>query len=88
MKKTKKEFKPSYIVNLDEIEHLDDIALVFALAKHNAGLPLTDQDLWDIIDHVAYNVRPHICICNCICTMKKKLPWYKRFWRWLTRKKD
>lgn len=77
MKKIK-EIKPSYIVNLDEIEHLDDIAAVFALSKHSAGLPLTDGELLDIIDYATDMMRPTIIVCNC--TKEKKLPWYKRFW--------
>ena len=84
MKKTK-EFKPSYIVNLDEIKHLDDIECVFALAKHNAGLALTDDELISIVEWVASAVRPKIYICDLRCKCEKK-PWYKRFWNWLRRK--
>jgi len=73
-----KEIKPSYIVDLDEIETLSDIAVTFALAKHNAGLPLTDEDLTDIIEYAVKYARPLVFICECKC--EKKTPWYKRLW--------
>ena len=84
MKKIAKK-KYSYIVNLDNIEVLDDIAPVFALAKHKAGLALTDDELADICVYMIDAFGPRVCVVNCACG-KKKLPWYKRFWRWLTRK--
>jgi len=81
MKKTsKKQFKPSYVVDFDDIQTLEDIPVAFALAKHNASIPLTDEELIDIIDWVVDGIRPNITIINCAC---KKAPWYKRFWRWV-----
>ena len=78
----KKTFKPSYVVDLDEIETLADIPVVFALAKHNAHLALTDEELQDIIDAAT----PKITFIYCKCECAKKKPWYKRFWNWLIRK--
>lgn len=88
MKKSTKEFKPTYVVNIDEIEYLEDIPSVWALAKQDAGLPLTDEELTDICVRVCREMRPIITVvgCNCDCVTKKE-PWYKRFWNWLTRKK-
>lgn len=87
MKKISKKYKPTYTVDYDSIETLDDIRLAFALGKHNAGLPLTDEELTDIVEWSMDRVKPTICIVKCECNAaKKKLPWYKRFWKWLRRK--
>lgn len=89
MKKISKTYRPSYIVDIRDIEHLDDIAITFTLAKHNAGLPLNDEDIMNIVDHVVSNIQPEVCIYNiecCECEVRK--PWYKRFWNWLTGKKN
>lgn len=86
MKKTK-EVKPSYIVNVDDIEHLDDIACVFAMAKQDAGLPLTDKELIDIVEWAIGEFGTKIYICDMKCPCIKKKPWYKRLWNWITRKK-
>lgn len=81
MKKTsKKQTKPSYIVDFDDIQTLEDIPMAFALGKHNAGLPLTDEELMAIVEWAANYIKPDITIINCTC---RKAPWYKRFWRWL-----
>lgn len=93
MKKIKKQ-KYSYIVDMSEIESLDDIAVVFALSKHNAGLTLSDNELFDIIEWTALKCAPviKVCLvdCTCKCAKEEKKPWYKRFWNWLTKpfKKD
>lgn len=87
MNKSTKKTKFSYIVNLDEIEHLDDIAVVFTLAKHNAGLPLSDKDIQNIVEFTLDNAAPKVYLCamecNCTCEQPKRKPWYKRFWNWL-----
>ena len=83
MKKIAKK-KYSYVVDLDKIEVLSDIAPAFALAKHNAGLALTNDELADICTYMIDMFGPKIYVVNCEC--KKKQPWYKRFWHWLTRK--
>ena len=87
MKKTK-EIKPSYIVNIDDIEHLDDIACIFALAKQDAGLPLTDKELVDIVDWAIHEFGPKVYICDMRCICPKKEPWYKRLWKKLFGKKN
>lgn len=75
--------KIKYTVNLDEIETLGDIDAVFALGKHNAGLPLSDKELMSIVEWVIDNIHPAITFCTIECAKCKKLPWYKRFWNWL-----
>ena len=86
MKKSIKKVTPSYTVNLDEIESLSDIDVVFALAKHNAGIALSDNELYDIVKYVAditaKSVRPSLIFVDCTdCFMCKKQPWYKRAWK-------
>lgn len=81
-----KEIKPSYIVDMDQIESLDEIAVAFALAKQEAKLPLDDEDVIAIAEFAASIARPDVRIYNVECVCKPRLPWYKRFWNWLTRK--
>ena len=88
-KKVNKAIKPAYIVNVDDIERLRDIDVVFALAKQNAGMSLSDLELTAIVDYVVNEaidrIQPKIFfLCECDC--EKKQPWYKRFWKWLRRK--
>lgn len=87
MKKTSKTQKYSYIVNLDDIKVLSDIAPIWAFAKHEAGLALSNEELADICSYVFNEFGPKITVvidntCNCPC---KRAPWYKRLWRWLTK---
>lgn len=73
--------KPAYIVNVDAIEHLDDIDTVFGLAKHNAGLPISDDELASICYSMIEQFGTKIFIVDCKCDT----PWYKRFWNWVTK---
>lgn len=92
MRKSTKKTEPKFIVNIDDIEHLNDIACVFALAKQNAGVPLSDYDVMSIVDYAIDGIKPKVYIynveCNCECPAPKRKPWYKRFWNWLTRTKN
>lgn len=88
-KKVNRAVKPTYVVNIDDIERLRDIDVVFALAKQNAGMSLSNLELTAIIDYVVNDtidrIQPKIFfLCECDC--EKKQPWYKRFWKWLRRK--
>lgn len=74
MKKTKK-FNPVFVVDLTNIDNTEDVIKAFIEAKKEAGI--------DMIDYV-YNVDVIIPDDKC---EEKKLPWYKRFWNWITRKK-
>jgi hypothetical protein len=81
VKKNTKKVKYDYIVNVSDIECLEDIDCVFALAKHNAGLALTDDELEAIVIRACEKCAPKFIIMHCDCKCEnKKLPWYKRFW--------
>lgn len=74
----------SYIVDFDSIETLSDIAPMWAFAKHEAKLALSDEELADICSYVMHEIGPRVTVCFCECDCaKKKLPWYKRLWKWL-----
>ena len=77
----KKQTKPVSIVDMNDIEVLDDIAPVFARAKQDAGLALTDDELTSIIEYVAKNFPPKFIFVNSICECCKREPWYKRLWK-------
>ena len=85
-KNTKKTFKPSYKVDIDKIETLNDIDLAFGLSKQKAGLAISDKELAAICTDVCDHFCPKTTVVICNCKQEKKLPWYKRFWNWLTRK--
>lgn len=77
MKKNAKKVKYDYIVNVSDIKGLEDIDCVFALAKQNAGLPITDEELVAIVTRVCEECVPKPTFVFCEC---EKKPWYKRFW--------
>ena len=77
MKKNAKKVKYDYTVNVSDIRGLEDIDCVFALAKQNAGLPITDEELVAIVTRVCEECTPKITF---VCCEREKKPWYKRFW--------
>lgn len=97
MKKTK--FNPVYTVDITKCENGLDVKVAFALGKHNAGLPLKDEDIFAICEYVVnktsaeYENVFHILLSILFYSMegqivepiKKKTPWYKRFWNWMTK---
>lgn len=83
MKKTNKKQKYTYTVDLRTIETLSDIAPMWAFAKHEAGLALSDEELADICSYVYTEFSPKVTVIyGCSCC---RIPWYKRFWRWITK---
>lgn len=84
-KSTKKTFKPTYTVDITNCEDPFDVLVQFGLAKQNAGLPITDDELNAIIDDNAILVVIHDIITK---REDKKLPWYKRLWKKMFGKKD
>jgi hypothetical protein len=84
-KSTKKTFKPTYTVDITNCEDPFDVLVQFGLAKQNAGLPITDDELNAIIDDNAILVVIHDIT---IKREDKKLPWYKRLWKKMFGKKD
>jgi hypothetical protein len=87
----KVKIKPAYTVDLTDACTLEDVRTAFALAKHNANIPLTDDELKTIVQYTVDRV-PTECFCNCNVEFyevkERKKPWYKRFWNWITRKKN
>ena len=96
-KKNTKKVKPAFIVDLTKAETSADVMLGFAKARFDAKVPLEQRDI-DIItiDAMTYTLEcldeilealvamNSFALCKICC--KKKLPWYKRFWNWLTGK--
>ena len=88
MNKTKKtNKKPAYIVDITDVNDVDAMRVAFALAKHNANIPLSDDELISIITYTI-NRMPEIHIYSVEYYEVTKKPWYKRFWNWITRKKN
>lgn len=107
VKKTEKVKKPAFIVNLTDAETPTDVLMQFGLAKHNAGMAMTDDELIAIckkqsevtvdILTAALLTAPHTeyvvengakLILDEFGNAKIKKPnIFKRFWRWITRKK-
>lgn len=73
--------KPAYTVDITGVNSLEGMKAAFALGKHNAQIPLTDDELKDIINYTV-DMIPVACICNVDIyeVTEKKKPWYKRFW--------
>lgn len=78
--------KPAYTVDLTKCEDAFDVLLAFAYTKQEAGYPLTTDELNAIIEDNSTTIFIREFVCDCECEPKK--PWYKRFWNWLTRKKN
>lgn len=89
-----KKFKPVFVVDLTEAETSADVMMAFAIARFEAGVPLTKEDMM-IISKSMFNMGANITsyvvcsgmyeLCNQIEKKiaekkAKKLPWYKRLW--------
>lgn len=87
MKVVKKTVKPAFTVDLTKCETGFDVLCKFAETKHNAGLPITDAELEALIEKATSEITKQV-LCTAIVDVYevKKMPWYKRFWRWITRK--
>ena len=74
MKKSK--FNPAFVVDLTNDINITDIIDAFNDAKAKAG-------------KAVYNPSPvpTIVVVTIDTEVKEQLPWYKRFWNWITRKK-
>ncbi len=86
----KKTFKPLFTVDLTGCKTPRDIYVKYADAKVLAGLPITRQEYFAIIEDAEEYAKPvflSIDIENCKPAIAKKKPnIFKRFWNWLTRK--
>ena len=62
--KTKKNNKPMIIVDLTKVETCEDIRFEFTRAKAKAGVPLTDQEINQVVAygaHLALDVIDQFC---------------------------
>ena len=75
MKRTKKNI-PVFVVDLTNATTAEDVANAFNKAKSDANI--------DVIDYI-FDVHVNIPVIEE--KEEVKLPWYKRFWNWITRKK-
>ena len=75
MKRTKKNI-PVFLVDLTNATTAEDAANAFNKAKSDANI--------DVIDYI-FDVHVNIPVIEE--KEEVKLPWYKRFWNWITRKK-
>ena len=82
-KKSKKTVNPELIINTIGCETSADVYDRYIDAKVRAGRAITKDELEFTRDNAnIYFVDVyHLIACKC-----KKLPWYKRFWNWITRK--
>ena len=83
-KNIKKRVKPAFVVDLTDCVDGFDVLYKFAITKHEAGLPITDDELDAIVQKKSMATT---LVFDVDVFEMKKTPWYKRFWRWLTRKK-
>ena len=51
-KKTVKEFKPAFVVDLTDAKSMTDVYVAFGLAKQSAGLPISDVEFDAITDKI------------------------------------
>ena len=88
-KKTKKTVKPDIIMNLVGYETVNDLYDNYIQAKAVANIAITPEELDVVRNNAFMNGSSDIVVfVECGCNKPaKKLPWYKRFWNWITRKK-
>ena len=103
--------KPTFIVDLTNIECCEDIRFEFVKAKATQGVAVSKEDIEFIVNYganLAINLIDSyiakFCDANSVVQITdknvvkdivkyvekkivKKEPWYKRFWKWVTRKK-
>lgn len=76
-----KAFKPAYTVDISATNDVNDLKLTVALTKHNAHLPLTDDDLIAILDYVidlTLNTMPNFAF---VIREEAKKPKKRSFWK-------
>lgn len=84
VKKNKKTVNPELIINTIGCETSADVYDKYIDAKVRAGRAITEDELEFTRDNANIFVDVYNFI-ECRCE-RKKLPWYKRFWNWITRK--
>ena len=88
MKKTKKTFTPDYTLDFSKINDYDDLVMELIKNRVIAGKTIDSSDLFAFSTSLLNKYLEKNPQCTIISlTFPERLPWYKRFWRWLTRKK-
>ena len=96
--KTKKTKKPAYIVDLTKCINGDDVKFAFIKARAIAGDKIKPEEFDFIVEAVMFDTFAFVIsaetsfikqFINFLDKIEKpkKLPWYKRAWNWITRKK-
>ena len=102
IKTTKSTKKPALVVDFTDEFNIENSRFAFIEAKLKQNIPFTQND-FDFVgnlmrDYVlktmfneynaVVNANGTLIHCNAIeIVAKKKQPWYKRLWNWVTRKK-
>jgi len=101
-KTTKSTKKPALVVDFTDEFNINHPRIAFIEAKIKQNIPFTMNDfdcICDIMKQYVYNkmFAEHNAVvcdngllihCNAFEVItKKKQPWYKRLWNWVTRKK-
>lgn len=104
--KTKKKFKPAFVVDLTYDKTAEELFEEIIMAKYENKLPMSHYEIGKFAEYKAVQaldsfVEDMFCGHNAVVfdgedlvamdaikvEVKEKLPWYKRFWNWLTRRK-
>lgn len=80
-KNTKKTAKLDILLNCTECKTSIDVLNAYIDAKVKAGKPITQDEL-EIVENRNPQVEV-VAFCECYTKPAKKLPWYKRLWRWI-----
>lgn len=98
----KKMNKPEYFVDLTQVKGPEDVLVAFGIGKQASGKPISYDEMVAIIDHELDMFTDYLHEAGIVnkvngvveplprivmCPRCKKMPWYKRFWRWLTTSK-
>lgn len=102
MKKNTKKTKPTFVVDLSNVESVEDVKIAFIEAKAKAGVPVTMNELLAYV-RIGLKIAAELEkenmtliendeLANKMLKLikkyeNKKTPWYKRFWNWVTCKK-
>ena len=81
-KKTTKTVKPAYTIDMTDATSCKDVVYATALAKHNAGQALTDNQLMSIVEKAVEFATLWMAIFNTpyIVEIKKNVSWIKKIW--------
>jgi hypothetical protein len=100
MKKTIKKTKPAFVVDITSCNDVADVLVAFCTAKVEAGVPILQEELDAVCrKYIEDAINITLIAVNTLmlkdaidvlekCTGRKKEKWYKRFWNWITGKKN